>query len=185
MFETLVGIEMIWAQPRRSKPQFELRSGENVLATLTWHKKGRALGQWDEQRFWFSQEGWFRRRTIIRGAPPSDDDGDDTFDANAEPLAMFVHQGSGGTLVFPDGRLLSWKKPKFWTNGHIWVSATTELVRFQPANWRSQVTVTIQPEAAARPETALLVLLGQYLHVRATQDAETAAVVATVVPVVS
>lgn len=182
MFETLVGIEMIWVQPRHSKPQFELRSGENVLATLAWHKKGRALGQWDEQRFWFSQEGWLRRRAIIRG--PSTN-GEDTFDANAEPLALFIHQGSGGSLVFPDGHLLTWKKPKFWTNGHIWVSATTELVRFQPANWRSQVTVTIQPEAASRPETALLVLLGQYLHVRATQEAETAAVAATVVPAVS
>ena len=182
MFDALVGIEMIWVQPRRSRPQFELCSGEDVVATLAWHKKGRALGQWDEQRFWFSQEGWFRRRTIVRGASAN---GDDTFDANVASLAMFVHQGSGGTLVFPDGRLLSWKKPKIWTNGHIWVSATTELVRSQPANWRSQVAVTIQPEAVTRPETALLVLMGQYLHVRATQDAETAAVVATVVPVVS
>lgn len=182
MFHALVGIEMIWVQPRRSKPRFELRYGENVLATLVWHKKGRALGQWDEQRFWFSQQGWFHRRTIIREALPN---GDDTFDANTDSLAMFVHQGSGGSLVFPDGHLLTWKKPKIWTNGHTWASATTELVRLQPANWRSQVTVTIQPEAATRPETALLVLLGQYLHVRATQDAETAAVAATIVPVVS
>ena len=182
MFDTLVGIEMIWVQPKRSRPQFELRSGEDVVATLSWHKKARALGQWDKQRFWFSQQGWFHRRTIIGGAPSNSDD---TCDANAESLALFVHQGSGGTLVFPDGRLLTWKKPKIWTNGHVWVSATTELVRFQPANWRSQVAVTIQPGAATRPETALLVLLGQYLHVRATQDAETAAVVATVVPVVS
>lgn len=182
MFHTLVGIEMIWVQPRRSKPRFELRSGEDLLATLVWHKKGRALGQWDKQRFWFSQEGWFRRRTIIRDASSN---GDDTFDANTDSLTMFVHQGSGGSLVFPDGHLLTWKKPKIWTNGHTWANATTELVRFQPANWRAQVTVTIQPEAATRPETALLVLLGQYLHVRATQDAETAAVAATIVPAVS
>lgn len=182
MFHTLVGIEMIWVQPRRSKPRFELRYGEDVLATLAFHNKGRALGQWGEQRFWFSQLGWFHRRIIIRAAPSH---GDDIFDANADSLAMFVHQGSGGSLVFLDGHLLTWKKPKVWTNGHTWSSATTELVRFQPANWRSQVTVTIQPEAATRPETVLLVLLGQYLHVRATQDAETAAVAAIVVPVVS
>lgn len=182
MFHTLVGIEMIWVQPRRSKPQFELHYGDNILATLAWHKKGRALGQWDEQRFWFSQLGWFHRRTTVYEAPSN---GDNTFDANADSLAMFVHQGSGGSLVFPDGHLLTWKKPKIWTNGHTWTSATTELVRFQPANWRSQVTVTIQPEAATRPETALLVMLGEYLHVRATQDAETAAVVASVVPIVS
>ena len=107
MVDTRIGIEMIWVQSKRSRPQFELRSGEDVVATLSMHKKGRALGQWDEQRFWFSQEGWFRRRTIIRGAPSNGDHGDDTFDANAESLAMFVHQGSGGTLVVPGGRLLS------------------------------------------------------------------------------
>jgi hypothetical protein len=182
MLHTLVGIEMTWVQPRRSKPRYELRYGGDVLATLAWHKKGRALGQWDEQRLWFSQMGWFHRRTIVHRAPSN---GDDIFDANAESLAMFVHQGRGGSLVFPDGRLLTWKKPKLWTNGHTWASATTELMRFQPANWRPHVTVTIQSEAATRPETALLVLLGEYLHVRATQDAGAAAVAATVVPVVS
>src|SRR5690242_16056404 len=133
MFDTLIGIEMTWVQSKRSRPRYELRYGEDVMATLSWHKKGRALGQWVEQRFWFSQMGWFRRRTIVHRALSN---GDDTFDANAESLAMFVHQGSGGTLVFPDGSLLTWKKPKIWTNGHIWVSATTELVHFQPANWR-------------------------------------------------
>lgn len=175
----MVGGELVWRKPRRTKLAFELCAGENVLATLTGHKRGRALGQWGEQRYWFNQEGWFRRRTIIRNAAG------DTFDANAEPLAMFVHQGSGGTLVFPDGRLFTWKKPKRWTNERVWVDATSELVRFEPANWRSHVTVTIQRQAASRPEIPLLALLGQYLHVRATQDAEAAGVAASVVPVVA
>jgi hypothetical protein len=43
----------------------------------------------------------------------------------------------------------------------------------------------IEPQAAAQPEIPLLVLLGQYLHVGAAQDEETASVVASVVPVVS
>jgi hypothetical protein len=186
MFHEIVGVELSWVQPKRSKSRFELRSGASVLATLTGHKKGRALGQWNEQhqeqRYWFSQEGWFRRRTIVRNAASN---ADDRFDANAEPLAMFVHQGSGGSLVFPDGRELTWKKPKRWTNARVWASATSELVRFQPANWHSRVTVMIQPEAAAQPEIPLLLLLGQDIHIRAMQDAEAAGVAASIVPVVA
>ena len=183
MYHEIVDVELTWVQPRRSKPRFELRFGEHVLATLTGHKGGRALGQWGEQCYWFSQEGWFRRRTIVRNAAS---DADDTYDANAEPLALFVHQGSGGTLVFPDGRLLTWKKPKMWTSERVWVdAASTAMVRYRLGAWRSSVTVMIEPQAATQPEIPLLVLLGQYLHVRAAQDEETASVVASVVPVIS
>ncbi len=183
MDHEIVDVELTWVQPRRSKPRFELRFGERVLATLTGHKGGRMLGQWGELRYWFSQEGWFRRRTIVRHAAS---DADDTFGANAEPLALFVHQGSGGTLVFPDGRLLTWKKPKMLTSECVWMdAASTALVRYRLGAWRSSVTPMIEPQAAAQPEIPLLVLLGQYLHVRAAQDEETASVVASVVPVIS
>ncbi len=64
-------------------------------------------------------------------------------------------------------------------------SAATALVRFRPAAWHPTAAVTIQPEAATLPELPLLVLLGQYLVVLASQDAAAASTAGTVAVIAS
>ena len=180
-FHEVGGEELRWIKPRRTKLQFELRAGEILVATLAWTGGSHALGQWAEGQYRFNRKGWLRPRTLVRGAANA---ASDTPGEQEETVATFAHRG--GTLSFPDGRTFLWKKPKRWTNERIWMdSATAERVRFHPGAWESTVTVTSQPESASLPELPLLVLLGQYLIVLASQDAAAASSAATVAVIAS
>jgi hypothetical protein len=164
---------LVWVKPRRSRRQFALRSGDTVLATLTWTRGSSALAQWGASQYHFNRQGWLRPRVFVRDASAGD---------TSEPLATFTQRG--GALTFPDGRVFLWKKPKWLTNERIWADAAgTELVRFR-AGRHSTVSVTTPPEAAQQSELPVLILLGQYLLVLAAQDeaavaATTAAVIAS------
>jgi hypothetical protein len=164
---------LVWVKPKRIRRQFALRSGDTVLATLTWTRGSSALAQWGASQYHFSRQGWLRPRVLVRDASASD---------TSEPLATFTQRG--GALTFPDGRVFLWKKPKRLTNVRIWADAAgTELIHFRPGR-HSTITVTTPPEAAQQPELPVLILLGQYLLVLATQDeaavaATTAAVIAS------
>jgi hypothetical protein len=178
MLHEVGGDELRWVQPRRSKLQFELHAGEDVVATLTWTGGSRAVGEWAEGRYWFNREGWFRPRTIIGGAANR------APDATGEPIATFAHRG--GMLSFPDGRVFLWKKPKRLTTERVWTdSAEHALMRFRPSTWQSTVAVTSTSEAATLPEFPLLMLLGEYLLVLASQDAAAASSAATVAVIAS
>lgn len=170
--------ELEWVKPRWTKLQFELRAGETMVATLAWVRGSRAVGEWADGQYRFSREGWFRPRILVRGAAT------EAMDAHEEPIATFAYRG--GTLSFPDGRAFVWKKPKKLTTERVWVdSAATVLVRVRPTAWHPTAAVTIQPEAAALPELPLLVLLGQYLIVLASQDAAAASAAGTVAVIAS
>jgi hypothetical protein len=164
---------LVWVKPTRTGRQFVLRSVDTVLATLTWTRGSSALAQWGASQYHFSRQGWLQPRVLVRDASASD---------TSEPLATFTQRG--GALSFLDGRAYFWKKPKRLTNERIWGDAAgTELVRLRPGR-HSTVTVTTPPEAAQLPELPVLILLGQYLLVLATQDqaavaATTAAVIAS------
>jgi hypothetical protein len=167
--QVLNGAELIWVKPKWSKRQFELHTGDTIVATLVWDRGTRALAQWDESRYYMSRRGWLRPRILVTTA----DSSSGRVGAGAgTPIATFAQHG--GLLSFPDSREFFWKKPKWLTRERIWVdSAATELVHFHPAR-HATVAVTAQPEAAQRPELPLLILLGQYLIVLAAQDAEAA-----------
>jgi len=164
--------ELLWVKPTWYRLRFELRAGETLVATLASDHRSHALAQWGESQYQFSRQGWLRPRIVVRAAQSND---------AAEPLATFLPRS--GTLAFPDGRTLAWKKPKRLTGERIWVdAAATELVRFHPAK-HSTVMVTTRLEAARRPELPLLILLGQYLIVLAGQDE--ASVAATTVAIIA
>jgi hypothetical protein len=174
-FEAIVGAELAWVKAGRR--QFSLHLGGDVLATLTWRERGRALGEWGVERFWFSHEGWFRPRTVVRRTAESAG----AHDVMDTPIALFVHAGGGGSLVSPAGKLIVWKSPRFWAGERVWIDDTTVLVRVWPARGNAPTTVSVQPEAANRSEIPLLILLGQYLCVRAAREEEAAIVAATTV----
>lgn len=170
--QEVVGVELQWVKPRWTKPEFELHAGDTVVATLRGTGRSRADGTWAGGQYRFSREGWSRPRILVRRAASEDTD---------ELLATFIYRGA--LLDFPDGRSFRWTKPKRWTAERVWLDdAAAELVRFRPQ--RAGVVVTMQPEGAALPELALLLLLGQYLLALAAQDA-VAATSASIVPVIS
>jgi hypothetical protein len=166
------GEELQWVKPKWTRPEFELRAGDAVVATLRWTGGSRAEGTWAGGQYRFSREGWFRPRILVRRAAPED---------TGEPLATFAYRGA--ILSLPDGRSFRWAKPKRWTAERVWLDgAATELIRFRPQ--RAGAVVTMQPRAATLPELAMLLLLGQYLFGLAAQDA-VAATSASIVPVIS
>ncbi len=175
------GQELRWIKPKVLKLQFELHTGETTVATLAWTRGSRALGQWGEHRYWFSREGFFRPRVLVRSASNT------TAKApTAQDQALATFTNRGGTLTFTDGLAFLWKRPQRWTNERIWTdTAATELVRFHPETWGSTTRVTSQPAFASIPELPLLTLLGQYLIVLAAQDATAASSAATVAVVAS
>jgi hypothetical protein len=163
---------LVWVKPKRTRRQFELRSRDTVLATLTWNRGSTALAQWGASQYHLNRHGWLRPRVLVRDASAGD---------TSEPLATFTQRG--GALTFHDGRVFRWKKPKRLTNERIWADAAgTELARFRPGR-HSTISVTTPPEVPQHPEVPVLILLGQYLLVLAAQDE--AAVAATTAAVIA
>src|SRR5262245_31003296 len=121
---------LVWVRPKRTSRQFVLRSGDTILATLTWARDSSALAQWGTSQYHFSRQGWLRPRILVRDASAGD---------TSEPFATLTQRG--GALTFPDGRVFLWKKPKRLTNQRIWCDASgTELARLRPGR-HSTVTV--------------------------------------------
>ena len=166
----VVGEELRWEKPKWLKRRYELRAGEEVVATLTQSGSSGALGEWSGGRYRFIQKGWFNPRVLI---------GDDaTTDVNAT-LATFTRRG--GVLTLTDGRTLLWMKPGFWKSKRVWSDGAASLVEFDPASGYASPVVTIAPEGARLAELPLLLLLGDYLIVRAREETDAASVAAATV----
>jgi hypothetical protein len=166
------GAELRWVKPKWLKRQYELRAGEEVVATLARVGGTGAIGEWSGGRYSFSQKGWFRQRILVSPEP--------AMDAEA-PRATFTRRD--GVLTFADGRTFYWKKPSVWRSKRVWTDGEASLVGIDPASGYAEPHVTITPEGAQLVELPLLLLLGQYLIVRAREeaDAASAATTATIV----
>jgi hypothetical protein len=149
----LAGQELIWVQPKVSKPDYELRAAGTVVASL----RGRC-GESEHQSWTFKLEGWFRRRVTVH-APNS----------FAAAAAFRWRREEGGTLELPEGRLLHFGVAKNSSPARFdWLESDgTPLVHFQTRAGfdASEALVEIEPEAAGLLELPLLVVLGEYLAV--------------------
>lgn len=148
-----------WQQPRVFRREYELRAGDELLATL---RRSGAFGmpmdaEIGTARFTLKAEGFFRSRITVREAG-----------ATGEP-AVFSRVdflGLGQQLALPNGRSYRWKKMSFWGSRWVFVDDSDRpLVSF---TWRNRFfwigcDVEIAPGVLARPELPILVLLGWYL----------------------
>src|SRR5215469_13196547 len=106
------GTELIWVKSRSSRRQFELHTGDTIVATLAFGRGTHALAQWGDIHYQFSRQGWLRPRILVRTEGSGE---------AGTPIATFAQRG--GPLSFPDGRAFFWKKPKWLTSERIWVSS--------------------------------------------------------------
>ncbi len=158
-----------WQQPQALRCEYELRAGDELLATL---RKPRKLGRTMEAetggaRFTLEPSGFFRRRVILREAG-----------AAGEPAVFQSGFCGGGRLALPDGRSYRFKMMSFWGGRWAFVDASDRpLVRFRSRNrlFRAGCDVEIDPGARALPELPVLLLLGWYLCLRIREDAAAAA----------
>ncbi len=153
-----------WVQPNLLASVYELRAGDEALATLRWE---RALGLLAVAQ---SAEGaWtFRRRRLpyLRVSAFRGDSGHETATFQAAP--------DGGTLDTFYDRRFRWKPASYWRAEWAWTDTTgAPLIRFkyQFSMLTTRGRIKIEPRATQLPELSLLVLLGWYLMIVMSEDA--------------
>jgi len=155
---------LFWQQPRVLKAEYELRAGDELLATLS--KSGtfsRAMdAEIGETRFTLEPEGFLRSRIMVRQAGAAGDP--------AVFQAGFLRKGQ---LALPDGPSYRWKTTSFWSGRWAFVDGSDRpLVSFTTRHrfFRTGCDVEIGPAALAMPELPVFVLLGWYLLLRIQED---------------
>lgn len=162
-----IGLPIEWKQPNLLKMEYELKSGESLLATLrfrsslgTFATVETADGCWTFKRVGF----WHTKVTI--------------HPCNSEnEIASFKNStwSDGGTLLLPDTR-------KYLANTNFWqtkLEFKTEngepLIHFQNVGFvRPSAKVTIYESAKAIPELSWIVTLGWYLIIMMQNDSSAA-----------
>jgi hypothetical protein len=163
-----VGRELIWSRPRMMKREFELRSGEETLATLRWSKgwwstlaeAASAEGEWT-----FKRSGFWKSKVTAR-QPGSETD-----------LATFEPGWTGaGVLTIAGGATYRWANDGHWGTAFAWKdSAGNSLVRLRHRMMKNQGEVEISPSASALPDLPFLVVFGWYLTVSLVEERSAAA----------
>jgi len=171
-----------WVQPKTFQNRYELRSGENLAATLEFPKAfgSLAIAAAADGRWTFKRVGFFSTRITIR------------VEGQEDELAVYHPKWTGteGKLQFSSGEIYTWKVANFWATQFVWLAGDQQLVLFRPgvedssmSDWfKTQARVEIRPEASTLSHVSLLVLLGWYLMILKEQDdaAATAATTAAV-----
>lgn len=164
--------DLVWTQPKALTQAFELRAGEDVIATLEFRNSfgSFATGESADGQWTFKRQGFFRTTATVRASGAETD------------LAVFHNRTwtGGGTIDFPDGHHLL-VSSNFWhTKFDIATDAESPLVSFRRMSgafhWSSGIS--IHAAAAAVPELPWLVMLGWYVKVLMHRDASAAAVIA-------
>jgi hypothetical protein len=161
----LYGIPMQWKQPHLMEPAFELKSNEEVIATLRFKN---SFGSYAEGVI--AEEEWsFKRQGFLSTQVPVRVKGSDT------NVAVFRNNtwSGGGTLEFPDGR-------KYQANSNYWHAQfefTDEsgdpLIRFTNiGGFKLHSQLDFFPSAQKIREAPMMILLGWYLAVMTSRDGE-------------
>jgi len=100
---------LVWVQPARLKQTFELRTGDEAVATLQFQRASLAAGEVADQQWTFKRVGFWHPQVTVRAAGS---------DAN---VAVFKPAWTGGgTLELPQGRLLRFGAANFWHSQWDW-----------------------------------------------------------------
>jgi hypothetical protein len=172
------GTPLYWVQPKAFERWFELRAGDQVIATLEWETSCGTLarGSAPDGSWTFKRVGFLNPRITVRQSGSEVD------------IAVFWPRLMGdGTLEFASGSAFRWQSTNFW--GTDWMFAAndgTPLLALKQGSkegrlsdlFKTQSLVEIHPGAGAVPELPLLVLIGWYLMILRQDDAAAGAAAA-------
>jgi len=168
----LVGRELKWIQPHALKMEYELHSGDMVVAALRFRSSfgsfataTSADGSWT-----FKRVGFWQTRVTIRASGTETD------------LAVFRNNtwSGGGTLELPDGRKYP-ANTNFWATRYEFTTETGEaLISYRKIGGMLHMSsvAEIHPLAKDIPETPWMTLLGWYLTVMMHMDSAAVAAAA-------
>lgn len=164
----VIGRELEWVQPSAWKMEYELRAGDEPIATLRFRSSfgSFATAESADGCWTFKRVGFWQTRATVRAC------GTDT------DIATFRNNtwSGGGTLELPDGRKLLATTNLWQTNFEFKTETGETLVRFKSRGLvHLSATVEILPEAAGVPELPWLGMFGWYLAVMMYMDAASVA----------
>ena len=167
----LSGQPLRWAQPGAFTREYELRAGDEVLATLRWQKTfgSLALAAAADGTWTFKRSGFLSPQVTVR-LPGSE----------ADVAVLRPGWRGEGALELSAGRRYPWRNTSFWRSEWAFADVAGEpLVQFKPefAFFKQAAEVTVDPRAAPLPDLSLLTLLGWYLMVLMSEDAAAGAAV--------
>lgn len=160
----VAGQEFIWEQPHALERRYELRAGDETLATLRWQKRlgTLAVAETADARWTFKRAGFWHPRVTVRA------EGSDT------DLAVFTPGWTGsGTLNTAAGHTYRWIAANIWQSAWRWSdTADTPLVRFASRQGLTRVSAQVEPTSAGEglDDLPLLVTLGWYLLILLIDD---------------
>jgi len=172
-----------WVQPKTCEDHFELRAGDELVATLTWKRmlSNLAEAQTAHGAWTLEQLGILNQRVEARQS------GTGAVVATYYPGLM-----GNGVLLWADGRKLKWEPTNFWRSNWAYFDGAGRqpvalLEGVQGARWRdalkTQFTVLVDEAGWTLAELALLAALGLYLiiwHRRSAAGAVAATTAAVV-----
>jgi hypothetical protein len=164
---SFIGLPLQWHKPHLFGAQYELRSGEALIATLQFRSLWGTLasGQSGDGCWTFKRVGFWQTRATIR---PCDSE---------QEIATFRNNtwSEGGTLLLPDGRQYP-ANTNFWQTQYEFKTPTGDsLIHYRNRGLLgSSAEVTIFPQAQEVPELPWMVMLGWYLVVMMQNDSAAA-----------
>lgn len=157
---------LIWQQQQPHHREYHLCSDTHMFATLRWLKAFGSLAQadTDEGQWTFKRVGFWRPRISVRQLGATSD------------LVVFEPSRTGtGTIMLPHARQMRWSTTGGTHSRWAWYELGGEpLLHFTAIGSTQLGTVTIEPDARALPDLALLVPLGWYLLILLIDDASAA-----------
>jgi hypothetical protein len=154
----VIGRKLEWLQPSAWKMEYELRSGDELIATLRFRRSfgSFATAESADGCWTFKRVGFWQTRVTIRRCGSETD------------IAIFKNStwSGGGTLELPDGRKVLATTNLWQTDFEFKTEAGEPLIRFKPGGLvHLSATVEIQRDAVGVPELPWVVMLGRYLTV--------------------
>jgi hypothetical protein len=165
---------LVWVQPSVMKDAYELRAGDEVVATLVFRRSTLATAETGDRSWTFKREGFWRPQVTVRAA-----------DSEQNEAIFRPGWAGGGTLELGGGRTLRLGAANFWHTQWDWQlpdGSTAVHFKSRSGFLKSGAEVQIEDGARHLPELPLLVVLGWYLLVLFARDAassSSASVVAT------
>ena len=165
------GQELRWTRQHFFQSAYELRAGDEVLATVrrvgTFKTYDVAVAEGQQWTFRRAGSFWKSWTAIYSGEVQE-------VNEQTQPVATYTRVRGGGRLTFSDGRSYNWTAVSRWRS--IWAWTGPDGVPL--LTMRTSKRLTIAPEAINLPELPLLVHLAFHLMRIAEEQAAAASAAA-------
>ncbi len=162
------GQELRWTHPHFFQSVYELRAGDEILATVrsigTFKTYDVAVAEGQQWTFRRAGSFWKSWTAIYAGEVQE-------VNEQMPPVATYTRARGGGQLTFSDGRSYTWKALSRWRS--IWAWTGPDGVPL--LSMKTSKRLTIAPEGTHLPELPLLVLFAFHLMRIAEEQAAASA----------